>query len=75
MNKLVIVFSFLLILLNVGCKKSVIKPNTQTDKQNETMLDFSEKGHTTNNQENSGSKPISITDPNHDEDEDDKTKK
>lgn len=74
MKKFVIFLSLAMIFLFVGCQKEDICPNsrheTATDSSNEKGL----KNPGTNDEDDG--KPIdTITDPNHDEDEDDKTKR
>ena len=73
MKKLVIFLSLAMILLVVGCQKEDIRPSalsqTDSDSSNEKALRSSDS-----NDDNG--KPVgTITDPNHDEDEDDKIKK
>lgn len=74
MKKLVIFLSLAMILLVVGCQKEDIRPNT-TD---QAASDFSNEKALKNpgSGDNDNGRPIdTITDPNHDEDEDEKTKR
>lgn len=72
MKKLVIFLSLSMILLVVGCQKEDIRPNTI----NQTSSDSGDEKALRNPGSNDDGKPVgTITDPNHDEDEDDKIKK
>ena len=74
MKKLLIFLSLSMILLVVGCQKEDIRPNTmsQTDADSTNEKAFKSPGV---NDDDNGKPDDTITDPNHDEDEDDKTKK
>jgi len=77
MKKLVIFLSFALMLLVVGCQKEDIRPNTSEEPVSNSSNN--EKGiavdDTNSNNDNDGKPVKPITDPNHDEDEDDKIKR
>lgn len=83
MKKLIIFLSFLVILLTIGCQKEVVTPNTNAVEKDQISSEFFEKSSKGNlnsddfsDSDESGKAPSKpITDPNHDEDEDDKTKK
>lgn len=64
-----------MILLVVGCQKEDIRPNTlhqtSSDSDNEKAL----RNGGSNDDDDNGKPGDLITDPNHDEDEDDKTKR
>ena len=73
MKKLVIFLSLSLVLLAVGCKKEDIRPNHRCDSN---ATSHYEKGNLNEDPTNDDGKPNNpITDPNHDEDEEDKIKK
>jgi len=73
MKKLVIFLSLAMILLVVGCQKEDIRPNTFNQTVSDSSNDKALKNSGSNDDEDN---PIgTITDPNNDEDEDDKTKK
>jgi hypothetical protein len=74
MKKLVIFLSFALMLLTVGCQKEVIRPNCSDD-SNSTSIYEKANANEEPNDDNNGKPDNPITDPNHDEDEDDKIKR
>ncbi|MDX1652179.1 MAG: hypothetical protein R3277_06790 [Brumimicrobium sp.] len=81
MKKFILFLSVLTLIFFTGCQKEDIRPNT--DDRHHCSGDHHgsdyEKGRNPNsdpNGDNNGtSRPNPITDPNHDEDEDDKTKR
>jgi hypothetical protein len=77
MKNIIIFLSFALMLLVVGCQKEDIRPNTCEEPVSNPSNN--EKGiavDDANNNNNDDGKPVNpITDPNHDEDEDDKIKR
>lgn len=73
MKKLVIFLSLTVALLVVGCQKEDIRPNTFNQSASD---DSNEKALKSPGSDNNTGRPIeTITDPNHDEDEDGKTKR
>ena len=74
MKKFVFFLSLAVIFLVVGCQKEDICPNSRHETVNDSTYEKGLKNPDSGDTDNG--KPIdTITDPNHDEDEDDKTKK
>lgn len=77
MKKIVIFLSFALMLMVVGCQKEDIRPNLSEDPVSSSEnTNKSMAIDETNNNNNNDGKPVKpITDPNHDEDEEDKIRR
>jgi hypothetical protein len=63
-----------MMFLLVGCHKEDIRPNTSRESDSNCILEKGVNSSSANNEDN-GRPDDLITDPNHDEDEDDQTKR